>query len=470
MKDRAHTVSIVHVDDDPRALRLIAAFLESVGGVVRSFERPRECLASLAAEPADIVITDLNMPGMNGLDVLRTIKARSPSTEVIIATGVADKKNALQALKHGAFDFFEKPIDRDEFLASIERVTAYHVAVRERDRFEKQVSFLSRRESEKWGVQALIGQSATWRKVLEEIDAVQRNDRITVLLLGESGTGKELAARAIHGGSARSDRPFIAVNSSAVPEHLAESMLFGHVKGAFTGATTDRHGSFELADGGTLFLDEIGDMLPAVQVKLLRVLEERVVEPVGSARARPVDIRVVCATNADLSEKVASGSFRKDLFHRLAAFTIRLPPLRERKEDIPLLAQHFAACLFAEMGQAPRELPQEVVAALGSYAYPGNVRELKNRVEQALVRAGDGTITPAHIRASDPEAARPALAPREPAEPRAAQRTDDLPFDLKDLETLAIRRAMAAAGGNVSAAARLLGIGRSRLYRRLNEA
>jgi DNA-binding NtrC family response regulator len=284
-----------------------------------------------------------------------------------------------------------------------------------------------------------------------------------VLITGESGTGKELVARAIHFGSMRARAPFVPVNCVAIPAELAESILFGHVKGAFTGAIMDRKGCFELADGGTLFLDEIGDMPTTLQVKLLRVLEDGCVTPVGAAEARKVDVRVITATNADLDARIAAGSFRQDLFFRLARYSVMTPPLRERIEDVPLLAAHYLKIFAAEMGQKPPALTRDAAAALQAYHFPGNIRELKNIIERALIEGGGETILPGHLHFLS---SAPAHSPAINGEVQK-NFTTALPLNLAEAEEALIQRALDETGGNIAEAARLLGVHRTRIYRKL---
>jgi len=287
--------------------------------------------------------------------------------------------------------------------------------------------------------------------------------RATVLITGESGTGKELVARAIHFGSTRAKGTFVPVNCVAIPSELAESILFGHVKGAFTGATADRKGCFELADSGTLFLDEIGDMPLGLQVKLLRVLEDGCVMPVGASEPRQVDVRVIAATNADLDARIAAGTFRSDLYFRLARYTVVTPPLRERLEDVPLLAAHYLKVFAAEMGQQPPGLSREVTAALKAYPYPGNIRELKNIIERALIQSGGETILPEHLQLQRSITAPTATIHSIPKKDFTAA----LPLNLAEAEEVLIQRALDETGGNIAEAARLLGVHRTRIYRKL---
>ena len=297
---------------------------------------------------------------------------------------------------------------------------------------------------------------------MQEIERLQSFPAVSVLVTGESGTGKELVAKAIHYGSARKEGPFIAVNCAAIPAELAESVFFGHQKGAFTGATSDRKGNFELADGGTLFLDEIGDMDLLLQAKLLRVLEDGEFVPVGGSQARKVDVRVVAATNADLSAKIAAGKFRQDLYFRLARYVIRTIPLRKRPTDIPLMTEHFVSTFASEMGMAPRKISEQAQSVLNAYTFPGNVRELRNIIERALIESAGKTIEPEHIYLM-PEADPPQAV----AKPDSASPPSQLPLNVKAAEEELIQRALEETKGNISEAAKRLGMHRSRLYRRL---
>ncbi len=465
-EERTPRVRALVVDDDPGIARIVTLTLEQAGCATRSFTDGAEALRSLRETPADIVVTDLRMPGMDGMELLRSVKSDLPETDVIVITGCADKDDAIAALRLGAFDFLEKPFDGVALTNAVRRTVSYREAVRDRDRFADELSTLTAQQAEQWGIGSFVGKSGAVREVLRRVRLLQQSAGTPALILGESGTGKELIARAIHYGSNRSRRPFIPVNCAAVPAELAESMLFGHSRGAFTGAVADKKGCFELAHGGTIFLDEIGDMPLEVQAKLLRVLEDGVVVPVGRAEGRQVDARVVAATNADLNERLEAGRFRTDLFYRLAGFTLEIAPLRRRPEDIPLLARHFVHLLSSEMGiGAPAILPK-AMDALCAHPFPGNVRELKNTMERALLESGGATIGPGHIcfiRLGAPPA-QPAGA--DPAAPSPAPPADELPLELAAAEKAVIERAIRTAAGNMAAASRLLGINRTRLYRK----
>lgn len=454
-------LTVAVVDDDARIGWTVATILKGVGFAVRTYTDPERCLAELSAAPVDILITDLQMPGMDGLDLLARVKAAQPQTEVVMLTGEADKSVAIQALKAGAYDFFEKPVDAAELVETIRKTARYQALLRERNLLAQQLSMVSEDEARRWGIHAFVGASEPVRKMLRSVRLLQASPNTSVLITGESGTGKELVARAIHFGSTRVDKPFVPVNGSAVPGDLAESLLFGHVKGAFTGAAGDKQGCFQAADGGTIFLDEVGDMSAAVQAKLLRVLEDGMVTPVGGTVGRHVDVRVLAATNADLERRISAGAFRSDLLYRLAGYTIELPPLRQREEDVPLLVEHFTRVFAAEMGFGAPAFSPEAMTALRKHPFPGNVRELRNLVERALLETGGGEVQPQHLHFLHVPVEKDA------ERPVAGQPPGDLPLNLRKAETMLIRKAVAQADGNMAAAARLLGINRTKLYRKL---
>jgi DNA-binding NtrC family response regulator len=324
---------------------------------------------------------------------------------------------------------------------------------------------MSDREAVRWGLAAFVGKSKTIGKILDDIRRLHQFAGTNALITGESGTGKELVARAIHFGSPQAQRPFIPVNCVAIPADLTESAFFGHVRGSFTGATTDRKGYFELAHGGTLFLDEIDDMPLPLQVKLLRVLEDSCVTPVGASQGKRVDVRILAATNTDLQEKMATGTFRQDLYFRLARYLVAVPPLRERREDIPLLVTHFCKMFATEMGIEAPTFSSEALAALMAYDFPGNVRELKNVIERGLIKSAGGTVQPSHLGLSSPVLV-DAEGGSSPAMFTAAT-ASTLPLNLEVAEKLLIQRALTQTGGNITEAARLLGIHRTRIYRKL---
>jgi two-component system response regulator GlrR len=364
---------ILVVDDDPDLLRLLGMRLGAAGYRVEGVPSAEAALDALALRRPQLVISDVQLPGADGLALFDAIRARHPSLPVILLTAHGTIPDAVEATARGVYTYLTKPFDGKALLETVAQALALSAPAAAGDG-------------------GAAGKAGTWHadlvtcsprmaELLEEARLVAASDA-SVLIRGESGTGKELLAQAIHRASRRATRPFIAINCGAIPETLLESELFGHVKGAFTGATKDRAGLFQAADGGTLFLDEIGDMPPALQVKLLRVLQERAVRPLGANRAVPIDVRLLSATHRDLEALLADGSFREDLFYRLNVVTLRLPPLAERREDIPLLAQHFLATLAARHGRPLRGFAPEALRALATAAWPGNVRQLHNVVEQ----------------------------------------------------------------------------------------
>ncbi|KPL25176.1 MAG: hypothetical protein AMJ75_01720 [Phycisphaerae bacterium SM1_79] len=346
-------------------------------------------LAMLQAESFDLVILDLKMPGLSGMDVLKKIKEDDPEAVVIVITGYATVESAVEAMRSGAYDFVPKPFTPDSLRAIVNRAL---------DRRELALENVLLRGELKasFGPEIIIGQSTSMKKVEELVRKVGPTDT-TVLVWGESGTGKELVARAIHRHSSRSDKPFVAVDCGSLVENLFESELFGHVKGSFTGATATKYGRFELANGGTLFFDEIGNISINIQTKLLRVLQEREITKVGSAQVIKVDVRIVAATNKDLHKAVKAGAFREDLFYRLSVVPITLPPLRERRDDILLLANHFLKKYNKKRKKNLRAISDQAMKALVGYDWPGNVRELENAIERAVVLAENDTIKPSDL-------------------------------------------------------------------------
>jgi DNA-binding NtrC family response regulator len=378
-------VRVLVVDDKENILKLFEKILAEGYEVTTALDGAR-ALSLLATGDFDVVVTDIRMPGAGGFEVLAAVKARSPSTEVVMMTGYGTVGDAVRAMKLGAYDYLEKPFDPDAAALAVARAA-------ERRRLRDEAASLRR---ELQGIHAfhnLVGKSGRMRDVYRLLEQAAGLD-ITVLLGGETGTGKELAARAIHYHSSRKERRFVPVNCGALPPDLVESELFGHARGAFTGATSAKGGLFEEADGGTIFLDEIGELPLQTQVKLNRVIQEREVRRVGEASPVKVDVRVVAATHRDLRAEVAAGRFREDLFYRLNVFPIRLPPLRERAEDVPLLAAHFLAKHARAMRREVTGLDPEALRLLTSWAWPGNVRELENAIERAVAIASGSTLLP----------------------------------------------------------------------------
>ncbi len=445
---------ILFIDDD-KAGREVALFnLRKAGYEVAAASDGQEGLDAFAARPFDLVVTDVKMPGISGIEVLRRIRERAPDVPVLVITAFGNVETAVTAMKEGAYDFIGKPFHRDQLLLAVEKAL-------ERRRLASEVRELKIRAS---GVgREIVCVSAAMKKVLEVADRVAATDA-TVLITGESGTGKEAVARRIHVMSPRAERPFVAVNCAAIPGELLESELFGHARGAFTGAVRDRVGRFRQAEGGTLFLDEIGELPLPLQAKLLRVLQERVVDAVGSDRPIPVDVRIVVATNRDLPERIREGTFREDLYFRLNVVEVRVPPLRERPEDIPALVDRF----MGELAQG-RDLvvPPPVMEELSCRPWPGNVRELKNACERMAILCRGAEVSMDDLPPPPPA--------RRVADSGADGGGDDWPplppggLSLVDLEKRIIERALRLKGGNITQAAAYLRIPRHVLVYRIEK-
>jgi len=441
--------TILLVDDEPSARATMALLLRKRAHRVIEAADVAAATKALADTAFEVVVTDLRMPDGDGLDVLRAAKAHCPEADVILLTAYAGWESAKEAMQLGAYDYFEKGREPDELLHRIERAVEDKALRRENENLRAQVR-------ERFGLPGLIASSAEMAQVLDLVGRVAPTDA-TVLIRGESGTGKEIIAKALHHASQRAEGRFVAINCGALPEPLLESEIFGHVKGAFTGAGSNKKGLFEEAHGGTLFLDEIGEMTPGLQVKLLRALQSGEVRPVGSTQVITVDARVVAATNRDLEPMIRQGSFREDLFYRLNVIPIVLPPLRDRREDIPLLAEHFLARFAQRQGRVLR-LSAGATERLLLYAWPGNVRELENAMERLAILARDEAIEPGdlppHIGAGLALGTAPAL---------AAEQT------LAEAERAHIIQILERYGGNHSRAAEALGIGRTTLWRKLKD-
>jgi DNA-binding NtrC family response regulator len=441
---------ILVVDDEASILRLMQEALTQWGYAVTCVPSGGRALEALQTELFDAVIADVRMPDMSGLDLLREIKRRDESIEVVIMTGYPTISSAVEALKEGAFDYISKPVILDELRHLLNRMT-------ERRFLRGEVHSLRARLGEELTVNELVGNSPAMQRVKEIIGKVAASDS-PVLVEGESGTGKELVAAAIHRLSARAKGPFIPVNCSAIPEDLLESEFFGHVRGAFSGAVSDALGLFRSAHEGTLFLDEIAELSPGLQVKLLRVLQEMQVRPVGSTKAYPVDVRVIAATNRDLDRAIADGRFRQDLYYRLNVVRISLPPLRARREDTPALVNHFLRRFNRRFRREVRGIAPDALNALTAYDFPGNVRELENLMERAYAMGAREQITLTDL---------PSLAARATGVAPVAS-TEGIPL-LADVEKELILRALSYYKDDKEAAARALGISRRTIYRRLKE-
>jgi two-component system NtrC family response regulator len=444
-------VKILVIDDDESLRRVLEYNLAQEGYAVLTAGSGEQGLELLKKEGADLVVTDIRMSGMDGLQVLEAVRTVEPDIQVIILTAFGTIEMAVEAMKAGAFHYISKPFNRDELKLTIKKA----LQLKE---LERENVILRQERKERMGLDAIIAESPQMSRVLELVVRVAPTET-TVLILGESGTGKELIARAIHGNSPRVRGPFVAVNCAAIPEHLLESELFGHVKGAFTGAIRDRIGKFEAAEAGTIFLDEIGEMRPELLVKILRCLEERSLERVGDNKPIRVDVRVLAATNKDLSKAIQAGEFREDLYYRLNVVPLQIPPLRERREDIRPLAQHF----LGKLGASPRlTIDPDAFRALESYDWPGNVRELENALERAMIFHRGDLITLADL----PETIR---TPRTRETSALPVSLPEAGLSLEEVEKELILRALQKHDWNQSRAARYLGITRHTLLYRIEK-
>lgn len=383
---RPERPDILLVEDKDSLRKVLRLTLEAAGYSVTESADARSAAAEIAKIPHRLVLTDLRMPHGSGLDVLRAAKTADPDIPVIVMTAFGSIDEAVRAMKDGAHDFLQKPVDSNHLLLLVERAL-------DQARLRTENILLREEWSRRYGFPRIVGESDAIKRAVAETQRVAQTEA-NVLLLGESGTGKELFARAVHHLSGRRDKPFVAINCAAIPETLIENELFGHERGAFTGASDRRLGKFELASGGTVFLDEIGELPLAVQGKLLRVIEEKTVDRIGGRAPIPVDVRIVAATNRDLRTAAEAGEFRRDLFFRLAVFPVEIPALRERSDDIVLLARHFAAQLGRELRKREAVLSNESIAALRAHTWPGNVRELENAIERACILADSVTLEP----------------------------------------------------------------------------
>jgi len=375
---------VLVIDDDEIVREVLVEHLENEGHVVVACSNGYRGLEIFKNEKFDLVILDLIMPGINGLEVLKEIKRFSPPTVAILITAFGSIENAVDAMRAGAFDYITKPFNLADVSFAVKRGLGV-------SKLEKENINLKRQLKNRYGFENIIGDSNAMQSIYSLVDKVAPTDS-TVLILGESGTGKELIANIIHCNSERNSKPIVTVNCSAIPHELLETELFGHEKGAFTGAVSTKLGKFEIADGGTVFLDEIGDMTPSLQIKLLRVLQERAFERVGGTKTIKVDIRIIAATNKNLEDEVSTGRFREDLFYRLNVIPVQLPPLRERTEDLPLLCNYFIDRYCKKRNRPMMKISRETMSALANYSWPGNVRELENLIERLVVLKEDETI------------------------------------------------------------------------------
>ncbi len=443
-------ITICVVDDDASNLASLETIFKREGMRVFAASGAKRALEICRKHRVQVVVTDLMMPGTSGLDLLKALKTISPETEVVLMTAYGTVETAVAAMKEGAFDFVEKPLKRASIMKSVRLAGAHQRLVAENRALKKKIALLEHRE--------IVGTSPALRKVLEVVTQAAPS-MATVLILGESGTGKELLARYLHERSARAGGPFVAVNCAAIPEAILEAELFGHEKGAFTGAVARREGRFARAAGGTLFLDEIGELSPAVQVKLLRVLQEGEYEPVGGDTQR-ADVRIVAATNRELKREVQEGRFREDLYYRLNVIAVTAPPLRARREDVPLLVDHFLGVYSQKNGKPRLSASKGALQRLVDYPWPGNVRELENVIERAVVLCRGEQLgpedLPEHITVAE-------------GAPVVGQVTFSVGTTIEQMELAAIKETLRQVRGDKALAAQLLGISIRTIYRKLGE-
>jgi two-component system response regulator HydG len=445
--------SLLVVDDESGILDTLRILLRNEGFEVTTAQGGKAGLEQIRSGTHEIILSDVRMPGVGGLDILAAAKEQDPMTPVILMTAQADLRSAIDALNLGAYYYIQKPFSNDDLLAIVRRASEYRAVRVENKQLKQEI----RRRDRGNNVERPIGKSKRFTELLKLAEHVAPTDS-TVLIQGESGTGKEVVARYLHNLSTRAEGPFMSINCGALPENLLESELFGHVKGSFTGAVRDKQGLFAAARGGTFFLDEVGEMPPSLQVKLLRVLQEREVIPVGATESIPVDVRIIAATNRDLEEEIRRGNFRSDLFYRLNVIALDLPPLRDRRDDLLLLIEALLNRLSAESDSSPKALSSDALDAVMVYDWPGNVRELENALEHAVVLTRGNVIDAAAL---------PIRITTRRKEPLVADRSYINPA-LDVIERAYIMWVLQAEGGNKTRAAEVLGIDPSTLYRKLS--
>ena len=445
--------SLLVVDDESGILDTLRILLRNEGFEVTTAQGGKAGLEQIRSGTHDIILSDVRMPQVSGLDILNAAREQDPMTPVILMTAQASLQSAISAVNSGAFYYIQKPFSNDELVAILRRACEYRAVKVENTQLKQEI----RRREKAPAIARPIGKSKRFLDVLKLSEHVAPTES-TVLIQGESGTGKEVIARYIHNLSTRNDGPFMSINCGALPENLLESELFGHVKGSFTGAVRDKQGLFAAARGGSFFLDEVGEMPASLQVKLLRVLQEREAIPVGATEAIPVDVRIIAATNRDLEEEIRRGNFRSDLFYRLNVIAINLPPLRERRDDLLLLIEALLGNLATETGSEPKALASEALDAVMVYEWPGNVRELDNALEHAVVLTRGNLIEASSL---------PERITKRRKEPLVAERSYRNPT-LEVIERAYIMWVLQAEGGNKTRAAEVLGIDPSTLYRKLS--
>ena len=446
---------ILIIDDEPAMVEVMATLCRELGHQVFPFNSAARAIEALTECLPQVVIADIKMESVNGFDVLKACRELSHMPAVIMVTGYASVETAVEAMKLGAYDYVTKPFKIDELQLTIQRALDFQCAVRENVYLKKELK-------DRYRFENIIGTSAKMQQVYDLVAKVADTDS-TILIQGESGTGKELVARALHFNSRRQHHPFVAVNCSALPENLLESELFGHKKGAFTGAVQDKMGLFEEAHNGTIFLDEINSMAQTLQTKLLRVLQERIIRRVGDTKSIPISVRVLAASNEALHEKILTGGFREDLYYRLAVIPIEMPPLRERLEDIPLLAQHFVQKIAVQNRTPAVKIETDAIEALAGYSWPGNVRELENAIERACALCDDSLIRVTDL----PTQVVHRVSPSAGALSTKLPVGQSLDCFIKDLERRFIEETIALNDGSRDRAAKMLDISMATLYRKL---
>jgi DNA-binding NtrC family response regulator len=457
-----HKPRLLILDEDRIILQSLSQFLAREGYEVKTTDDPADGLAQLEASQFELLLADINMPGIKPADFLRDVRRRFPHTVVVIITGYGSIEGAVEATKMGAFDYLTKPIVDDEIRVVVEKAVRQQSLLFENQTLKQQLDL-------RFGLENIVGHDYKMLKIFDLVEAVA-DSRTTVLMTGESGTGKSLLARAVHHRSPRRDKPFVEVSCGSLPETLLESELFGHVRGAFTGAVADKMGRFMAADGGTLFLDEINSASPAMQVKLLRVLQEKAFEPVGANQTKTVDVRVILASNVDLAQLVASQAFRQDLYYRINVVNIKLPCLRERLSDIALLANYFLKKFTAETGREILGFTEAAIAAMQRYTWPGNVRELENAVERAVVlcrrpQIDEGDL-PESLSSPLPSMRAPGVLP---VEDGVLEQALPLAVALEEPERRIIERALKRNSYNRQLTAAELDINRTTLYKKMRK-